>query len=161
MRAYTGTDRIHDRMDREADDEKSYNYWELKVLGKMRPDDISEWLWRANWSATLFRKDFKQAMHDAKQMAVEIGELTVIKQVEVEDRVSYYAAPENMGYTTSASCNEFQFNFRIRLIKERRFPDISKHAGNDSDAVSRHQGKTIKRYQKMAADNFKPTFSKW
>jgi len=154
MSAYTGTDRMHDRMDKEGDAANSFKSWEVCVLREMRPEEIPEWLWRAQWEFYLFRDTPKKALDDAKKMAVEIGQTTKLKK----SGGFYYAMPDDTFYSNSASCKEAIFNFKLRLIKENRYPDISSHAGRVSYEFVTHQKQVINEYKRILADKILPKF---
>jgi len=158
--SYTGTDRQHDIMDREARQEGAYNDWEKRVLAEMRPHDIPEMLWRAQWGHHKFRYNIESAMEDAKTMALEVGQSTTVQVFRNEDETLHFcfARPLDDCYSERAVSKEARFKFKMLLVKEHRFPDISKFAGKDEHDVRACQSRVLESYRKMAESGFVPEF---
>ena len=131
--AYTGSDRESDRMDREAENERSYNNFQDNYIYKhLRPNEIDVLLWDAMWDKLPYRDTRKEAVQDAKNLAKALSINTKI----VGDRY-FRAIPADWYENIKYGFNRYGFmrsDYIKQLVIVNTYPDLVKIARESNNS---------------------------
>lgn len=148
--AYTGTNRIHDRMEKEASNERKYNSFQDKYISQnMYDESISLWEWYLWWDIVPTRDEKHLAIRDAKEMSKSLNKTCFIKECSFQGSICYQAQPKDIdqymmkGFFSPITNYMYgKLKFMRNLVRTGKYPDLGKIAKDmehpDSNAIQSH-----------------------